>query len=270
MSKLLVQAFAKINLNLKVGRKVNALHLIDSVMQNISLSDFLEFEKSDTFKMCGEYAFHGGEENLIFRAVKLFQLITGKEPPCKITLYKVIPEASGLGGGSSDAAATLVGLNKLFEAGIGKETLMDAAITLGSDVPFFIEGGKCRVQGTGEAVEPLPFEEGEIVLARPHVRLSTRHMYEELDKARSNAGPQREYNNDFEILVPRLGEYAWTEWIFKEAKKFECQPLLCGKGPTTAVLGERRQQFIEWLAAYDFNGDLYKDVRFVSKSMGFW
>ena len=270
MNKLLVQAFAKVNLNLKVGKKVNDLHSIDSVMQNISLSDFLEFEKSDTLKLCGEYAFHGGEENLIFRAAKLFQQITREEVPCRITLYKVIPEASGLGGGSSNAAATLVGLNKLFEAGIGKETLMDAAITLGSDVPFFIEGGKCRIQGTGEAVEPLPFKEGEIALARPHVRLSTRHMYEELDKARSGPGPQREYNNDFEILVPRLGEYAWTEWIFKEAKKFECQPLLCGKGPTVAMLGERRQRFIEWLGQCDFNGDIYKDVRFVSKSMDFW
>ena len=270
MNKLLVQAFAKVNLNLKVGKKINDLHSIDSVMQNISLSDFLEFEKSDTFKLCGEYVFHGGEENLILRAVELFQRMTGKEILCRITLHKVIPTASGLGGGSSNAAATLAGLNELFEAAVGKEDLMKAAARLGSDVPFFIEGGKCRVQGTGEVVEPLPFEEGEIALARPHVRLSTRHMYEELDEARSGPGPQREYNNDFEVLVPRLGEYAWTEWIFKEAKKFECHPLLCGKGPTTAVLGERRRRFIEWLGGCDFNGDLYEGVRFVSKSMDFW
>jgi len=257
---LLVKANAKINLSLKIGEKKEGLHYIDSVMQNISVSDFLEFEDSTKSEVYGEVLFHQ-EDNLIVKAYKKMQELTDSKLPCKITFHKTIPSSSGLGGGSADAAATLVGLNEFFCLCAGGSKILEIGKELGSDVPFFLKGGKCRVTGTGDVVKSLPFEPANVIVARPHVRLSTRKMYDELDKV-SGTG---EHNNDFEVLM-RLPEYAWTVWLFKQARKFDCQPLLSGKGPSVVIMGENQDQVLKFLTEADFNGDIYT-CNFVDKGI---
>lgn len=154
---LTLKAPAKVNLTLEVlGRRDDGYHDIVSILQTIDLCDTLTLEPADAIILECDRAALQSPDNLALRAAHLLRDATGCEKGTRIRLQKGIPVAAGLGGGSSDAAATLKGLNVLWGLGLSREELVRLASKLGSDVPFFVYGGTAMAQGRGEQVRPLP------------------------------------------------------------------------------------------------------------------
>ncbi|MBI2855971.1 MAG: 4-(cytidine 5'-diphospho)-2-C-methyl-D-erythritol kinase [Chloroflexi bacterium] len=154
---LTVKAWAKVNLTLEVlGKREDGYHQVASVMQTIDLWDELRFAPSDRLLLRCNVASLETPDNLALRAATLLREHTGFAQGAEIHLEKAIPLASGLGGGSSDAAAALKALNRLWSLGLSPEELRVLAADLGSDVPFFLRGGTAQVEGRGEEVCPLP------------------------------------------------------------------------------------------------------------------
>ena len=157
MSGLRVLAHAKVNLSLEVlGKRPDGFHEVRSVMQSIGLADELTFDRASKLTLECNVRRLAGEENLVMRAARLLQKVAGCRCGARISLRKSIPEAAGLGGASSDAAASLVGLSCLWGLGTPEAELERLAADLGSDVPFFLKGGTALVKGRGEVVLPLP------------------------------------------------------------------------------------------------------------------
>jgi 4-diphosphocytidyl-2-C-methyl-D-erythritol kinase len=154
---LTVKAPAKINLTLEVlNQRPDGYHEIRSLIQTIDLCDSLSFSLSDDIEFASDNPDFVPEESLVSRAASLLQQTTGCSKGAKIEIGKRIPLTSGLGGDSSDAAATLSGLNRLWRLGLSLEELLELAPRLGSDVAFFVYGGTVLVEGRGERVLPLP------------------------------------------------------------------------------------------------------------------
>ncbi len=154
---LTVLAPAKLNLTLEVlAKRRDGFHEIRSVIQTINLCDSLRFRLSQKVIFKSNMPNWIPEESLVFKAASLLQQTTGGSKGATIEVSKRIPLVSGLGGDSSDAAATLRGLNKLWGLGLSPEKLLELAAQLGSDVAFFLYGGTALVGGRGEMVTPLP------------------------------------------------------------------------------------------------------------------
>ena len=181
---LTVYAPAKINLVLEVLGKHNDYHRISSIVQSIDLCDVLDFQRDKGICFeCDEPSLK--RDNLVTRAATLLKESTNCSLGARIELRKHIPWGVGLGGGSSDAAATLLALNELWGLGLTLSKLVRLAFKLGSDVPFFIHKGTALVEGSGEKVTPLPslFSTCFVLLVPPLLKISgkTRQMYDRLD-----------------------------------------------------------------------------------------
>jgi 4-diphosphocytidyl-2-C-methyl-D-erythritol kinase len=173
---------AKINLSFEIkGRREDGFHEIETLMAPISLSDRLMIERGFTNDIkfaCDDSSVPGGEENLVVRAARLFQKATKVGAGVEIALEKKIPHGAGLGGGSSDAAATLLGLNELFETRLDQKELMRLAAQIGSDVPFFILGSAATCRGRGEIVEPARLPGNfNLLLVKPDFGVPTPWAY---------------------------------------------------------------------------------------------
>ncbi len=152
---LTLHAPAKINLVLEVLARHDGYHDISSIVQTIDLSDILTFELSPDIRFtCSEPSLL--EDNLVLRAARLLREHCRIGDGAQVHLDKRIPWAAGLGGGSSDAAATLLALNRLWKAGLSREQLATLGSELGSDVPLFLSGGTVRIDSRGEQVRSLP------------------------------------------------------------------------------------------------------------------
>jgi 4-diphosphocytidyl-2-C-methyl-D-erythritol kinase len=161
------RCFAKINTRLKiVGLREDGYHEIDTIFQSLNLHDSLEITTGVAeFRMsCTDPALPVDESNLVVQALRMFERETGIHADVGIHLVKNIPIAAGLGGGSSDAAATLRALNFLYDNTLSQEALLDIACRLGSDVPYFLFGGRMRGRGRGEQLERLPDEPDKSIL----------------------------------------------------------------------------------------------------------
>ncbi|HUV75225.1 MAG TPA: 4-(cytidine 5'-diphospho)-2-C-methyl-D-erythritol kinase [Dehalococcoidales bacterium] len=183
---LTVLAPAKLNLTLEVlGGRPDGYHEVRSVIQTINLCDSLNFQLSRSVSIRSSVPDWASEKSLVSRAVSLLQETTGCSDGVSIEVIKRIPLMSGLGGDSSDAAATLRGLDKLWNLGLTREKLLDLAGQLGSDVVFFLYGGTALAEGRGEVVIPLPpLPRRWIVLVVPDVpRLpgKTKQLYASLN-----------------------------------------------------------------------------------------
>jgi 4-diphosphocytidyl-2-C-methyl-D-erythritol kinase len=178
-----VLAPAKINLSLKIlGRRSDGFHDIETLIMPITLSDQLEIEKSDSASQielhCDDPSVPAGDDNLIVRAAKSFFAATKLKPAVSIGLKKRIPHGAGLGGGSSDAASTLLALNKLFDTKLPREALAKIAETIGSDVSFFIFESAALCKGRGELVSPLRLKDKlSVLLLKPQFGVSTAWAY---------------------------------------------------------------------------------------------
>ena len=166
---LTVRAFAKVNLVLEVlGRRADGYHEIASIMQTVSLSDVLTLEPASRIGLKFSLPGLPDHTNIVLKAAQRLAEVTGFGGGVVIGLEKYIPMGAGLGGGSSDAAAVLCSLNNLWQLGLTREQLVAIGAGLGSDVPFFVYGGTCMVEGRGERVTPLAdLEKIWFVLLRP-------------------------------------------------------------------------------------------------------
>ncbi|MCY4367303.1 MAG: 4-(cytidine 5'-diphospho)-2-C-methyl-D-erythritol kinase [Chloroflexi bacterium] len=158
---MLVEAPAKLNLSLEVlGLRSDGYHEVRTVMQEIDLADELEIVPADSLVVrCDDSALNG-EENIVWRAAVELAKEGGRLPLAEITLRKRIPVAMGLGGGSSDAAAALVALDRFWKLDLPLERLAAVASRIGSDVSFFLWGGAALASGRGNVIEPLPSQRG--------------------------------------------------------------------------------------------------------------
>ncbi len=181
---LRVRSFAKINLGLSVlGRRPDGYHEIQTIFQTISLCDELEFRPAARLELnCENLPETPKEENLVWKAAISLAEETAETQGASITLRKNIPPGAGLGGGSSNAAATLLGLCRFWGVRLPDSDLLAIASGLGSDVPFFLSGGLAMGTGRGEKIELLPDIPSEhVVVIFPGVHISTAEAYRSLN-----------------------------------------------------------------------------------------
>lgn len=191
MEKIIMTAPAKINLTLNVtGKRSDGYHDLCTIMQSISLCDTLEISANrsglitvdctDKTVPCGNMA----EKNIAFKAAKAFYDYTNiSDIGLHIKIEKHIPSEAGLGGGSSDGAAVIIGMNKLYGTYLSDEKLCRIGLKVGADVPFCIAGGTKLCRGIGENISPaLPLEDCFIVIGKGSGGISTKEAYEKIDR----------------------------------------------------------------------------------------
>ena len=180
-----VNAYAKINLGLDVlRRREDGYHDVCMIMQSIDLHDVLHIDLTDGqgISMTTNLPFlPGNQDNLVYKAAALFMETHNLHSGLSIHLEKIIPIAAGLAGGSTDAAATLIGLDQLFQTGLSKEALRKLGVKIGADVPYCIMLGTALSEGIGEVLTPLPhIPSCSILLVKPDISVSTKYVYENL------------------------------------------------------------------------------------------
>jgi len=221
MKSLTIFANAKINLGLEVLNKRNdGYHNINTIYAPITLCDELKITKSDSYELYCNVDFNlPMEKNLAMKSAILLQNKLGNNDKIKIELKKVIPSGAGLGGGSSDAAAVLIGMNDLFGYGLSKDELASIALEIGSDVPFFIYNKTAIASSRGEILEFINLDLNKYVLIIfPNISISTSEAYKSLNRgyntiegrdlavALLSGDSERmrsELVNDFEIIATR-------------------------------------------------------------------
>lgn len=186
MDKMELKALGKINLGLDVlGRRENGYHDVRMVMQTLYLYDQITIEKTEKQGIelsTNLFYLPVNENNLAYRAADLLMQEFGVEEGVKITLEKHIPVAAGMAGGSSNAAAVLYGINRMFSLGLSQEELMERGVKLGADVPYCIMRGTVLAEGIGEILTPLPaMPRCTVLVAKPPISVSTKLVYEKLD-----------------------------------------------------------------------------------------
>ena len=236
MRELKLKARAKINLGLDVVRKrEDGYHEVRMIMQMINL------------------------DNLVYRAAKLlmdeFQVDGGLE----IELQKYIPVAAGMAGGSTDAAAVMVGVNRIFQLGLNKKQLMERGVKIGADVPFCIMRGTALAEGIGEELTPLPaMPHCSLVIAKPKIHVSTKFVYGNLKVRELTEHPdidgqvQALRENDLEQLVARMGNvletvtipaYPVIDEIKHTMMKYGAMgAMMSGSGPTVFGIFEKEDK----------------------------
>lgn len=182
-----LKAYAKINWDLHIlGKRDDGFHELDMVMVNVSLFDTLTLEPAPEIVFtCSDPALPTDDRNLVVKAAKLLAQASGTQHGARMHLIKNVPAGGGMGGGSSDCASTLTGLNKLWQLNWPVERLHPLAAQLGSDVAFFLYGGWRRCHGRGEIVEALENSESwdsvPLLLILPELQVSTPAAYKNLN-----------------------------------------------------------------------------------------
>jgi 4-diphosphocytidyl-2-C-methyl-D-erythritol kinase len=183
MNELIINTPAKINLGINViSKRDDGYHNIETIFYPIKLFDTLTFTKSDSFAFESDNdLLNNDPDNLVIRAKNLIELETGKIIKVKIKLEKRIPVGGGLGGGSSDAAATLLGLNSLFNLQLDNQKLSELALSLGSDVPFFLKPEPCFANSRGEKIQYLDISiPHPVLLVNPGIHISTKWAFSQI------------------------------------------------------------------------------------------
>ena len=259
MAHLLYRTYAKVNLSLEiVGKRPDDFHELASLVHTVSLADDLRIAAADELLTRVEGLDIDPETNLVWRAARLLAQSTGERRGAELTLVKRIPAAAGMGGGSSDAATTLVGLNRFWGCRLPMRELEALAIELGSDVPFLVRGGAALMQARGETLQPLPALRGQwlTLLVPPHnVTDKTRRLYTALQQSDFSSGDisrraadrltrseileDRDLANGFDRsarrVFPTLAD-TWPEVERRTGKRFH----LSGAGPSIFALAADR------------------------------
>lgn len=258
MRKVLLRAFAKVNYALEVGTvREDGYHEISTVIQSVSLADEVEIERTGQgFELVVEpkgVDVGPPEENTIYRAWGMLGYFVGGGLPARVRLRKAIPAGAGLGGGSADAAAALVGFNELFGLGLSTLELRKVGLRVGADVPFCLSGGTARGEGIGEVLSRLPTPPlHHLVVAKPIASAETARIYRAYDeRIRGNGdafvAPVTEalQVGDLEALAQALGNdlALVTKDLVPEVRALEEELLRAGAigaamtGSGTAVYG---------------------------------
>lgn len=173
---------AKINRSLHItGRREDGYHLLDSIFCLIDLCDTVWIKPRFDHKIILHENPIGIEDNLIFQAAKALQQASNTTQGAEIRLEKHIPTGGGLGGGSSDAATTLMTLNALWQSQLNQTQLMQLGLNLGADVPFFLSGSHAQVRGIGEIITPISLPKQWYVIINPQVHVCTGDIFRQFD-----------------------------------------------------------------------------------------
>lgn len=188
MREIELKALAKINLGLDVlGRRENGYHDVRMIMQSIYLYDDVRIERKAApgIELASNlYFLPTGDGNIAYKAAQMLMDEFGIEEGVRITLNKHIPVSAGMAGGSSNAAAVLFGMNRLFGLNLSQKELMERGVKLGADVPYCIMRGTVLAEGIGEALKRLPaMPKCTVLIAKPPVSVSTKVVYEALDSS---------------------------------------------------------------------------------------
>ena len=252
METLVLQSCAKVNLSLNVlgKRPQDGYHDVDMVMLPISLADTVRITPADQISVCCRPDVAGPPEaNLAYKAAQLLKAETGYPGGALIEVEKVIPVAGGLAGGSTNGAAVLKGLNRMWRTGLSETALECLAVRLGADVPFFIAARPARVQGIGEVLRPITVSRKLwLVLATPAVAKSTGNVYRLFDELEQVMRPDVDameaalaagdlaavagaLGNVFEqVMLPRHPEIAALRALMLQSGALGA--LMSGAGPT--------------------------------------
>ena len=264
-----LRALAKINLGLDVtGKRPDGYHEVRMIMQNIQMFDQLEMEKSGqpgirietnlSFLPCNE-------NNLVYRAADLLMKEFDIREGLNIRLTKFIPVAAGMAGGSSDAAAAMVGVNRMFQLGLSTRELMDRAVKIGADVPYCVMRGTALAEGIGEKLTklpPMPF--CYVLIGKPGINVSTKFVYGNLDLKKIEQHPDIDgirkaiEQKDLRGIAAKMGNVLETVTcpaypVIDEIKALMLREgalnaMMSGSGPTVYALCASRQK-AEALAA---------------------
>lgn len=196
MNSIDLKSRAKVNLSIDVlGKREDGYHLVEMIMQTIDLYDKLkitEIEENSILIKSNSLDIPLNEDNIMYKAVNLLRDQFNIEKGIEISIEKNIPVAAGMAGGSSNAAAVLVGLNKLWNLGLSESELKDIGLKLGADVPFCITGGSALAEGIGEEltnIKGLP-EDLNILVCKPNIFVSTKEIYQSLNMDKVKRRPK--------------------------------------------------------------------------------
>ena len=213
-----IQAPAKLNLFLHItGRRADGYHLLQSVFMLIDWADTLHFERRPDARLSREDLLQPlPADDLVLRAARALQAATGTRHGAHIGIEKRIPAQAGMGGGSSDAASTLLALNRLWGLSLTQEQLCTIGLQLGADVPFFLRGHNAWVEGIGEHITPVQLPRRHVLVVKPDAGLETRAIFSDPALKRDSipatitgfaADPQaflNEARNDLQPVAQRL------------------------------------------------------------------
>ena len=221
MNRIVLKSPAKINIGLNIIRKrEDGYHDLETIFYPLLLSDILTFEKADdTTLESNSNEINALKTNLILTAIELLENTADQKLNVKIHLEKNIPIGAGLGGGSSNAAATLKALNQLFELNLNFDTLLETALTLGSDVPFFLEPFPCFASSRGEIRKNIQLSLSQpILIVNPGIHISTKWAFQNL-KLKSHKKSLKELCEHSSIMFEGIKDYAANDFekiIFKK------------------------------------------------------
>lgn len=255
MDKIKVTVYAKVNLGLEViGKRNDGYHNLMTIFQNINLYDNLTFCNAPSLELTCNYPELVNNKNLVMRAAELIRRESGADKGARIHIEKKIPISGGLGGGSADAAAALISLNKIWDTRLDDNKLKEIALKIGADVPFFLKGGTAFATGKGEILENMQTPKLGIVVIFPNqsigvsfctIENKTEKVYSLLthndlsDGKRINEFKKKllqgvlDLNlltNSFERVSKNI--FQGVNKIFDIVKEHGGFPLLCGAGPT--------------------------------------
>jgi 4-diphosphocytidyl-2-C-methyl-D-erythritol kinase len=248
MSPFTLHAPAKLNLSLRVlAKRDDGFHAIDTVMVKLpQLADRLHFTPASSFSFsCDDPTLSADSDNLVVKAASAYAAAANVACNCHIALQKLIPQSAGLAGGSSDAAATLLGLERIHEGALGPERLALIAADLGSDVAFFLTPGAARGTGRGEIIEPIPSPPAlPVLLLKPAFGVPTQDAYQRWEKSAMLPGIRYDAQSiQSLVLVNDLERPVFQKYCFlAELKQWllarrECSAaLLCGSGSTVFAI----------------------------------
>lgn len=248
MMKLTCPAPAKLNLFLHVvGRRADGYHLLQTLFRFIDLQDTLHFESRGDGEVHRTNLVEGvpEEQDLCVRAARLLQAETGCALGVDITIEKIIPMGGGLGGGSSDAATTLIALNRLWSLGLSRERLMQLGLQLGADVPVFVFGENAFAEGVGEALQAYSLPQAWYVVLFPPVQVPTAKIFSHPELTRDSvpiiirALLKQSLRNDLQKvackLFPEVARH--IDWLSNYGKA-----MMTGSGACVFAEFERREQ----------------------------
>ena len=241
-----VFAPAKINRFLHItGQRSDGYHNLQTVFELIDLADEIQLQPRNDGNIHLVKGAAGVQvsDDLVYKAAKLLQQKSGTSLGCNISLHKVIPMGAGLGGGSSDAASVLWGLNELWNTKLSRTSLMELGLQLGADVPFFLLGTNAFAEGIGEILTPISLSASTYLLIYPGVHVPTVDIFKSPNLTRNHpkvtisdftesAHPEQFGKNDCEdVVVQRYQEVAQAiDWIIQ--RHSGAQPRMTGSGST--------------------------------------
>nr|MBQ8251883.1 4-(cytidine 5'-diphospho)-2-C-methyl-D-erythritol kinase [Lachnospiraceae bacterium] len=247
MKSITRNAYAKINLGLDVtGVLPNGYHEVKMIMQNVGICDTLTFTEREDDQIVIETDDGNlpvNEDNLIYKAVMLLRGLTGDERGVTVHLTKRIPVAAGMAGGSTDAAATLLGVNELWNLGLSKEKIQEESVSIGADVPYCVLGQTALSEGIGEKLTPVASPpQAYLVVAKPDIYVSTPVVYKKLDAKENYEHPDIDgmicalEEKDLDGIVERLGNVLETVTVEDYPIVDEIKKLLLGNGAMGALM----------------------------------